>query len=42
VIVLILAALVYAGCMISLPSLMDDVDAVQAQIARKMLTSGDW
>ena len=24
------------------PSLMDDVDAVQAQIARNMLTSGDW
>jgi len=21
---------------------MDDVDAVQAQIARNMLTSGDW
>ncbi len=28
--------------MISPPSLMDDVDAVQAQIARNMLTSGDW
>jgi 4-amino-4-deoxy-L-arabinose transferase-like glycosyltransferase len=27
---------------ISPPSLMDDVDAVQAQIARNMLTSGDW
>ena len=24
------------------PGLMDDVDAVQAQIARNMLTSGDW
>ena len=24
------------------PSLMDDVDAVQAQIARNMLQSGDW
>jgi 4-amino-4-deoxy-L-arabinose transferase-like glycosyltransferase len=36
------AAAVYAGCMISPPSLMDDVDAVQAQIARNMLTSGDW
>jgi len=24
------------------PSLMDDVDAVQAQIARNMLASGDW
>ncbi len=28
--------------MVSPPSLMDDVDAVQAQIARNMLTSGDW
>jgi hypothetical protein len=28
--------------MISPPSLMDDVDAVQAQISRNMVTSGDW
>ena len=28
--------------MISPPSLMDDVDGVQAQIARNMLQSGDW
>ncbi|MGA2211797.1 MAG: glycosyltransferase family 39 protein [Bryobacteraceae bacterium] len=41
-IVLIVAAAVYAGCMISPPSLMDDVDAVQAQIARNMLSSGDY
>ena len=41
-IVLLFAAAVYAGCMISPPSLMDDVDAVQAQISRNMLTSGDW
>src|SRR5262249_44620881 len=27
---------------VSPPSLMDDVDAVQAQIARNMLDSGDW
>jgi 4-amino-4-deoxy-L-arabinose transferase-like glycosyltransferase len=40
--VLLVAAAVYAGCMISPPSLMDDVDAVQAQIARNMLTSGDY
>ena len=33
---------VYFGCIISPPSLMDDVDAVQAQIARNMLSSGDW
>jgi 4-amino-4-deoxy-L-arabinose transferase-like glycosyltransferase len=41
-VVLLFAAAVYAGCMVSPPSLMDDVDAVQAQIARNMLTSGDW
>ena len=41
-VVLLFAAAVYVGCMISPPSLMDDVDAVQAQIARNMLTSGDW
>ncbi len=42
VIVLLVAAAVYAGCMISPPSLMDDVDAVQAQISRNMLDSGDF
>src|SRR5437667_6652338 len=42
VIVILIAALVFVGCMISPPSLMDDVDAVQAQIARNMLQSGDW
>jgi 4-amino-4-deoxy-L-arabinose transferase-like glycosyltransferase len=41
-IVLLFAGAVYLGCMISPPSLMDDVDAVQAQIARNMLSSGDW
>src|SRR3984957_10927592 len=41
-IVLLVAAAVYAGCMISHPSLMDDVDAAQAQIARNMLASGDF
>ncbi|MGB7762317.1 MAG: glycosyltransferase family 39 protein [Bryobacteraceae bacterium] len=41
-IVLLVAAAVYLGGMISPPSLMDDVDAVQAQIARNMLRSGDW
>jgi 4-amino-4-deoxy-L-arabinose transferase-like glycosyltransferase len=40
--VILVASAVYIGCMISPPSLMDDVDAVQAQIARNMLTSGDW
>src|SRR6266404_3846244 len=41
-IVLAVVAVVFLGCIISPPSLMDDVDAVQAQIARNMLTSGDW
>ena len=41
-VVVLFAAAVYLGCIFSPPSLMDDVDAVQAQIARNMLTSGDW
>jgi 4-amino-4-deoxy-L-arabinose transferase-like glycosyltransferase len=41
-IVLLFAAAIYLGCIISPPSLMDDVDAVQAQIARNMIASGDW
>src|SRR5262250_2905060 len=40
--VLLVAAIIYLGCIVSPPSLQDDVDAVQAQIARNMLTSGDW
>jgi 4-amino-4-deoxy-L-arabinose transferase-like glycosyltransferase len=40
--VLLFAAAVYLGCIVSPPSLMDDVDAVQAQIARNMLTTGDF
>jgi 4-amino-4-deoxy-L-arabinose transferase-like glycosyltransferase len=40
--VLLAAGAIYLGCIVSPPSLMDDVDAVQAQIARNMLTSGDW
>jgi 4-amino-4-deoxy-L-arabinose transferase-like glycosyltransferase len=36
------AALVSCANSISPPRLMDDVDAVQAQIARTMLESGDW
>ena len=42
VIVALVAALIFLGCVVSPPSLMDDVDAVQAQIARNMLQSGDW
>lgn len=41
-IVIAVAAVIYLGCIVSPPSLMDDVDAVQAQIARNMLESGDW
>ncbi len=41
-VVLLVAGAIYLSCIISPPSLMDDVDAVQAQIARNMLTSGDW
>jgi 4-amino-4-deoxy-L-arabinose transferase-like glycosyltransferase len=42
VLVLLFAAAIYLGCVVSPPSLMDDVDAVQAQIAKTMLLSGDW
>ena len=40
--VLAIASVVFLACAFSPPSLMDDVDAVQAQIARNMLDSGDW
>ncbi len=40
--VFLIATAIYVGCVVSPPSLMDDVDAVQAQIAKTMLTSGDW
>jgi 4-amino-4-deoxy-L-arabinose transferase-like glycosyltransferase len=40
--VALIAAATYLICISSPPSLMDDVDAVQGQIARNMLTSGDW
>src|SRR5215467_14119154 len=41
-IVVAFAAAIFVGCLISPPSLMDDVDAVQGKIARNMLQSGDW
>jgi 4-amino-4-deoxy-L-arabinose transferase-like glycosyltransferase len=41
-VVVFFAALIFLGCIPSPPALMDDVDAVQAQIARTMLDSGDW
>jgi 4-amino-4-deoxy-L-arabinose transferase-like glycosyltransferase len=40
--VVLVAALIFLGCIISPPALMDDVDSTQAQIARTMLDSGDW
>jgi 4-amino-4-deoxy-L-arabinose transferase-like glycosyltransferase len=41
-IVLLVAAVIFLGCIVSPPALMDDMDATQAQIARTMLDSGDW
>jgi len=40
--VLVIATLVFLGTIISPPSLMDDVDAFQAQMAANMYHSGDW
>lgn len=42
VILLVLGAVLFLGTSFSPPSLMDDADAVDAQIARNMLDSGDW
>src|SRR5579859_3898540 len=41
-IVALVTAAIYFGCIVSPPSLMDDVDAAVAQISRNMVTSGDW
>jgi 4-amino-4-deoxy-L-arabinose transferase-like glycosyltransferase len=41
-IVLLVAALIFLVPCFGPPHLMDDVDAVQAQIARTMLETGDW
>jgi 4-amino-4-deoxy-L-arabinose transferase-like glycosyltransferase len=41
-IVALIAGVIYLGCSVSPPSLMDDVDAAVAQISRNMVTSGDW
>ncbi|HEY6904662.1 MAG TPA: glycosyltransferase family 39 protein, partial [Candidatus Acidoferrales bacterium] len=41
-IVFLFAAVTYGASLVSPPSLMDDVDAVHAQIARDMIRSGDW
>jgi 4-amino-4-deoxy-L-arabinose transferase-like glycosyltransferase len=41
-VVLLIASAIFIGCIISPPSLMDDVDATQASISRTMLETGDW
>lgn len=41
-IILLFAAAIYLATLAAPPHLMDDVDAVQAQIGRNMLDSGDW
>jgi 4-amino-4-deoxy-L-arabinose transferase-like glycosyltransferase len=41
-VVVAVASLIYLTCIISPPSLMDDVDSVQASIAHTMLKTGDW
>ena len=40
--VLLFAGIIFITSIVSPPHLMDDVDAVQAQIARNMIESGDW
>ena len=42
ILVLLVASCIFLPLVASPPHLMDDVDAVQAQIARNMLESGDW
>ena len=41
-IVVLLGALIFLGCIASPPSLMDDIDASHGQISRTMLETGDW
>jgi 4-amino-4-deoxy-L-arabinose transferase-like glycosyltransferase len=41
-IVLLFAGIIFLTSLISPPRLMDDVDAVQAQISRNMIQTGDW
>jgi 4-amino-4-deoxy-L-arabinose transferase-like glycosyltransferase len=36
------ASAIFLGTILAPPHLLDDVDGVQAQIARNMLDSGDW
>jgi 4-amino-4-deoxy-L-arabinose transferase-like glycosyltransferase len=39
---LLFASAVYLACIISPPSLMDDSDAIEAQVGANMLASGNW
>ena len=39
---LAVVAVIFLACIVSPPALMDDVDAVHAQISRNMVRSGDW
>src|SRR6201985_1219347 len=41
-ILILVVVVVFFGCIISPPALMDDVDAVHGQMARNMITSNDW
>jgi 4-amino-4-deoxy-L-arabinose transferase-like glycosyltransferase len=41
-VLVVIAVIVFFGCIISPPALMDDVDAVHGQMARNMVESGDW
>jgi len=40
--VIAVATIVFIGCVVSPPGLMDDVDAAHGQLARNMLKTGDW
>ncbi len=42
IVIVLIAAVIFIGSVISPPSLMDDVDSVQASIAHTMLKTGDW
>lgn len=42
IVLLVVAAIVFFGCIVSPPGLMDDVDAVHGQMARNMIDSHDW
>jgi len=42
IVLVVVAVIIFFGCIVSPPGLMDDVDAVHGQIARNMVNSGDW